>query len=281
MNEYKGYKEKLKEKYLNQGMNSFYYEYEKLEFLLTFVVQKKDVKPIAKELVEKFEVIEEIIKADIRDLKKISGIGDNAAIFFKVLGDLHKDLFKTRLSSNKITIKNKNDILSYLRNEIGFEDRENFYVIYLNSANQVLNEKELKPQCIFKGTLDRSAVYPREIITGIMEQRVRLKENVDEELKKILKKQSKSKKIENNELEMIEIYNSKITRLLEKIFKYKAKSVIFAHNHPSGKINPSKSDLELTRSMKNILESIDIKLLDHIIVTKDSHLSFLEEGLLE
>ncbi|MGL5049738.1 MAG: JAB domain-containing protein, partial [Fusobacteriaceae bacterium] len=61
----------------------------------------------------------------------------------------------------------------------------------------------------------------------------------------------------------------------------KAKSVIITHNHPSGNSNPSKSDMELTEKIRETLNLIDIRLIDHIIVTRESYFSFLEEGLLE
>ena len=59
------------------------------------------------------------------------------------------------------------------------------------------------------------------------------------------------------------------------------KSVVFAHNHPSGNISPSKQDIELTQHMYDSLKTLDIRLIDHIIITKNSYFSFLEEGLIE
>lgn len=57
--------------------------------------------------------------------------------------------------------------------------------------------------------------------------------------------------------------------------------MVFAHNHPSGNISPSKQDIELTQHMYDSLKTLDIRLIDHIIITKDSYFSFLEEGLIE
>ena len=68
---------------------------------------------------------------------------------------------------------------------------------------------------------------------------------------------------------------------MERVIKNRAKSVIFAHNHPSGSISPSKKDIELTQYMYDSLKLLEIRLLDHIIITKNSYFSFLEEGLIE
>ena len=86
-------------------------------------------------------------------------------------------------------------------------------------------------ETLFYGTIDKSAIYPREIV--------------------------------------------------ERVIKNRAKSVIFAHNHPSGNISPSKKDIELTQYMYDSLKLLEIRLLDHIIITKNSYFSFLEEGLIE
>lgn len=65
--------------------------------------------------------------------------------------------------------------------------------------------------------------------------------------------------------------------------RYKASAVILAHNHPSGNISPSKADLSITEKIKNALKTLDILLLDHIIVANENpqrYTSLADEGLL-
>jgi DNA repair protein RadC len=59
-----------------------------------------------------------------------------------------------------------------------------------------------------------------------------------------------------------------------------AAAVIFAHNHPSGVAQPSQADELLTRTLKDALALVDVKVLDHFIVAGTSILSFAERGLL-
>lgn len=59
-----------------------------------------------------------------------------------------------------------------------------------------------------------------------------------------------------------------------------AQSVIFVHNHPGGKTIPSQSDINLTKKIENMLSFHDVIVNDHVIVTKDNHFSFADEGLL-
>ena len=59
-----------------------------------------------------------------------------------------------------------------------------------------------------------------------------------------------------------------------------AASVIICHNHPSGNPTPSRADKYITKKIKDGLDFLDIKLLDHIILTGDAYYSFADEGLL-
>lgn len=60
-----------------------------------------------------------------------------------------------------------------------------------------------------------------------------------------------------------------------------AKYVVLVHNHPSGNTSPSSHDNILTKKIKEGLKLFDICLLDHVIITKDSHYSYSDEGAVE
>ncbi len=62
--------------------------------------------------------------------------------------------------------------------------------------------------------------------------------------------------------------------------KANACSIIISHNHPSGNLKPSQADVQLTQKIKQAGQLLDIKLLDHIIVTSEGHYSFADEGLI-
>ena len=67
---------------------------------------------------------------------------------------------------------------------------------------------------------------------------------------------------------------------LKMALEHNAVSLIMVHNHPSGKIKPSQSDKQLTQKLKQAAELIDIKVLDHVIITEDAYFSFADEGLI-
>ncbi len=59
-----------------------------------------------------------------------------------------------------------------------------------------------------------------------------------------------------------------------------AKSLIMVHNHPSGSVTPSKADIMVTQQVKIALESVSIKLQDHLIIGKTEYFSFREQGII-
>lgn len=62
--------------------------------------------------------------------------------------------------------------------------------------------------------------------------------------------------------------------------KCNASAIILVHNHPSGNLNPSTNDKQLTKKLKNAGDFLDIKVLDHLIITPEGYFSFADEGLL-
>ena len=224
--ERKGHRERLRKKFLTEGIHSFS-DYEILEFLLFYCRAQKDTKSQAKAIVKKFESLNRVFKADIKELEEIEEVGSVSAILIKFVGELLTELYgenlKIETKADKIT--DKEALLKFLRNKIGYEDVEKFYVIYLSSSNEVIAFEESS-----SGTLDRSSIYPREIYKRVI--------------------------IEN------------------------AKSIIIAHNHPSGNTCPSKCDIDITNEIAKGLKNFGALLIEHIIITRDSYFSFLEEGLI-
>ncbi len=66
----------------------------------------------------------------------------------------------------------------------------------------------------------------------------------------------------------------------QNCLKYNAAAIILAHNHPSGCIKPSESDISITRQLINTLDLIDVRILDHFIVGKDDIFSMAQNGLM-
>ncbi|NQX85812.1 MAG: DNA repair protein RadC [Flavobacteriaceae bacterium] len=67
--------------------------------------------------------------------------------------------------------------------------------------------------------------------------------------------------------------------VLKTALEVGATSIILVHNHPSGTLIPSKADQQLTKKLKIASESLDIKVLDHVIITEKAYFSFADENM--
>lgn len=72
-----------------------------------------------------------------------------------------------------------------------------------------------------------------------------------------------------------------IREIQEAVFFSNATNVIIAHNHPSGNVEPSKEDIDITKIISQSLSYINVVVLDHVIVSDNKHFSFNRKGLLE
>ncbi|HLR17260.1 MAG TPA: DNA repair protein RadC [Alcanivoracaceae bacterium] len=68
--------------------------------------------------------------------------------------------------------------------------------------------------------------------------------------------------------------------VVKKALEHNAAALILAHNHPSGDAAPSPADKEITKRLQDALELVEIRVLDHFIVTADQHQSMAESGLM-
>ena len=68
--------------------------------------------------------------------------------------------------------------------------------------------------------------------------------------------------------------------VMKQALELGAVALILAHNHPSGGLKPSEADKQITRKLKNAASALDIKVLDHLIITQKDYFSFADEGLI-
>ena len=70
-----------------------------------------------------------------------------------------------------------------------------------------------------------------------------------------------------------------IRLIFKTAFEQNATALILTHNHPSGKLKASEADLKVTRQIKQAAQTLDIQILDHIIITDNNYFSFQDEGI--
>ncbi len=126
--------------------------------LLRIGIEGKDAVTLARELLKHFGGLRGLLNADKKDLENIKGLGTAKIAQLLAATEIAKRQLKEEIVG-KTVINEPEDVLEYLSLSMSNLKEEVFKVIYLNSANVVLAAEDL-----FKGTVDQSAVYPREII---------------------------------------------------------------------------------------------------------------------
>jgi len=155
---YSGHRKRLWSCFLEKGFrNGFHHDYEKLEFLLVQVIPRKDVKPLAKELIRQFGSLNGVLTAPNTALQDIEGMGQRSSGFLRLLSEVSLVLSEETLQSGDL-LTSPDLVKSFLTREIGWEEAEYFLVLFLDTQNRLIRHTRL-----FRGTHDRSAVFPREV----------------------------------------------------------------------------------------------------------------------
>lgn len=220
-----GHRQRLRERFLKAGLQGFA-EHEILELVLTLAIPRRDVKPQAKDLLEKFGSIRKIMDASPEALRTVEGIGDAAITALRIIREIAELYVQQRIESSASGLV-LNDLAKFWQMRIGTLLSEVFEVAYLDSGNRVLANGIER---LAEGTIDRAAVYER--------------------------------------------------RVMEAAVKRQAACLVFAHNHPNGVAEPSEQDKLLTQALVLAAQTLEIKVLDHLIVTSTNVFSFRKEGLL-
>ncbi|WP_034043259.1 RadC family protein [Wocania ichthyoenteri] len=168
--------------------------------------------------------LSELGKLSVEQLMEFKGIGEAKAITITAAMELgRRRRGEDALEKNKIT--SSTSVFELMQPIIGELQHEEFWIIYMNNSNKVIQKNQLS-----KGG-----------ITGTL---------VDVRL------------------------------VLKNALQLGATGLILTHNHPSGTLKPSEADKQITQKLKAAAESLDIKVLDHLIITEKAYFSFADEAFL-
>ncbi len=223
MSHYLGHRGRLRERFLSSPETPP--DYELLELLLGYVILRKDTKPIAKDLLERFGSLRAVLDARAEELVEVRGIGEGVMNFWMLIREVMNRYDESPLRLRE-SLCSPEEVAAVARKRLGRLPHEEVWAAYVDNKNRLLSWERAS-----KGTINTSTIYPREI--------------------------------------------------MERALRLKAAGVILVHNHPSGDSTASGADLEITRRVKQAGIPLNIRLLDHVIVTEGGCRSLLEEGLLE
>ncbi|KJU83922.1 DNA repair protein RadC [Candidatus Magnetobacterium bavaricum] len=161
---YLGHRRRLRDRYIKGGIHSLN-DYEAVELLLTYVYSQRDVKPQAKDLLNRFGDIRGLLDAGIDDIIEVEGIGRQTAILIKLARDLVELYMREKLVTRQI-IRCPDDIIDYLRMSIGSMKDERFMTLFLNARNEIVAS-----EIVSEGTVNSTVVYPRKVFENALKHK--------------------------------------------------------------------------------------------------------------
>ncbi len=159
-----GHRERLRKKFLEYGISAFTDE-DILEMLLIFGTPRRDTRATARELLKRFGSLAEVLEAPLEELTKVRGVGVRNVIPLKFVHEVARRYLLRRIE-RKEYLRSAKEVYEYLAHEMSKFSREVFKVIFLDARGKILGIEEL-----FKGTVNESVVYPREVFSKVLQYR--------------------------------------------------------------------------------------------------------------
>lgn len=161
--DYLGHCERLRRRFLLGGGRDMP-DYELLELLLTIAIPRRDVKPLAKELIRKFGSFAEVVNAPLEELMLVKGVKENTAAVLRIVRECSvRSSWQSLRGMDAPVISDFDAMVDYCRSAMAYQTVEEFRIIFLNSKLYVIGEEIQQ-----RGTVDQVAIHPREVIKSAM-----------------------------------------------------------------------------------------------------------------
>lgn len=148
-----GHRKRLREKFLRAGDKAFL-DYEILELLLSFSIARKDMKPLARDLLKKFKTLSGVLDADVSELSVCKGVGENSAVLIKLVRVLMVRYLEQSIR-NRNFMDDSDKFCDYARARLGECTNEMMMVFFLDTRNQLIDA-----EIIGEGATDCVVVFP-------------------------------------------------------------------------------------------------------------------------
>src|SRR5271155_4807089 len=159
---YVGHRERLRARLREAGPTALA-DYELVELILFRAIPRRDVKPLAKKLIQRFGSFAETIAAPPPRLAEIDGMTEGAVTEFKIVEASAKRFAKV-LARNRRSMSSWSEVIDYCRTAMAYEDREEFRILFLDKKNGLIADESQG-----LGTVDHTPVYPREVVKRALE----------------------------------------------------------------------------------------------------------------
>jgi len=157
-----GHRARMRARLLTAGPDALA-DYELLEMVLFIALPRRDTKPIAKTLMDRFGSFAGAIAAPLNDLRNVEGIGESGAAALKTVQAAALRLAKAEVMERPV-LANWDRLMDYLTAAMARERIEQFRVLFLDTRNRLLADEAQA-----RGTVNHTPVYPREVVKRALE----------------------------------------------------------------------------------------------------------------
>jgi DNA repair protein RadC len=159
---YWGHRDRLRKRFREGGAEALP-DYELMELILFRAIPRRDVKPMAKEILARFGSFAEAVAASPERLMEIEGVSDAVVTEIKIVQAASLRTSQSEVKKRPV-LAAMSTVLSYLRSAMAFEDREQFRILFLDRRNRLISD-EIQT----RGTVDHTPVYTREVVKRALE----------------------------------------------------------------------------------------------------------------
>ncbi|QFY59968.1 JAB domain-containing protein [Rhizobium grahamii] len=159
---YHGHRERLRNRFRDHG-DAALADYELLELLLFRLIPRRDTKPIAKALLDRFGSLAAVFGAPTALLQEVKGIGEAVALDIKLISTVAHRTLKSELRGKQV-LSSWSSVIQYCHAAMAHETREQFRILFLDKRNALIADEVQG-----LGTIDHTPVYPREVVKRALE----------------------------------------------------------------------------------------------------------------
>jgi DNA repair protein RadC len=159
---YHGHRDRLRARFSEVGGDALP-DYELLEIVLFRSIPRRDVKPIAKDLLRRFGSFAEVLAAPPALLSEVDGVGESVVTDLKIVEAAARRFTKGAVSRRPV-LSSWNSVIDYCRTAMAFAEKEQFRLLFLDRRNALIADEVQQ-----SGTIDHTPVYPREVVKRALE----------------------------------------------------------------------------------------------------------------
>ena len=156
------HRKRLRTRFIDGGATAMP-DYELLELVLFRAIPRRDVKPLARRLLDQFGDFNRVISASPERLLEIKGVGDAVVLELKIIEAAAHRLARSKIMQKHV-LSGWDALLDYCHTTMAHRETEQFRVLYLDRKNVLVADEEQA-----KGTVDHVPVYPREVVKRALE----------------------------------------------------------------------------------------------------------------